>query len=85
MKIDRPLWAAGTLLSPQQFQQQARWEVPYSTIFNGGTLSTAGNLLFEGTADGRVVAYSADKGDVLWEQPANTGVMAGPVTYEVDG
>jgi type VI secretion system protein ImpJ len=26
MKIDRPLWSAGTLLSPQQFQQQARWE-----------------------------------------------------------
>ena len=26
MKIDRPLWAAGTLLSPQQFQQQARWD-----------------------------------------------------------
>ncbi|MCY1340664.1 type VI secretion protein [compost metagenome] len=26
MNIDRPLWAAGTLLSPQQFQQQARWE-----------------------------------------------------------
>ncbi|WP_268797276.1 type VI secretion system baseplate subunit TssK [Pseudomonas huanghezhanensis] len=26
MKIDRPLWAAGTLLSAQQFQQQARWE-----------------------------------------------------------
>ncbi|MCO7515183.1 type VI secretion system baseplate subunit TssK [Pseudomonas guariconensis] len=26
MKIDRPLWGAGALLSPQQFQQQARWE-----------------------------------------------------------
>ncbi|WP_160287190.1 type VI secretion system baseplate subunit TssK [Pseudomonas knackmussii] len=26
MKIDRPLWVAGALLSPQQFQQQARWE-----------------------------------------------------------
>lgn len=26
MKIDRPLWAAGALLSQQQFQQQARWE-----------------------------------------------------------
>jgi type VI secretion system protein ImpJ len=26
MRIDRPLWAAGALLSPQQFQQQARWE-----------------------------------------------------------
>lgn len=26
MRIDRPLWASGMLLSPQQFQQQARWE-----------------------------------------------------------
>jgi len=26
MKIDRPLWTSGTLLSAQQFQQQARWE-----------------------------------------------------------
>lgn len=26
MKIDRPLWVTGALLSPQQFQQQARWE-----------------------------------------------------------
>ena len=30
MKIDRPLWAAGALLSPQQFQQQARWEAWHS-------------------------------------------------------
>lgn len=26
MKIYRPLWKEGTLLSPQQFQQQAAWE-----------------------------------------------------------
>lgn len=26
MKIHRPLWAEGTFLSSQQFQQQARWE-----------------------------------------------------------
>ncbi|WP_387691804.1 type VI secretion system baseplate subunit TssK [Photorhabdus sp. RM71S] len=26
MKISRPLWVTGTILSPQQFQQQARWE-----------------------------------------------------------
>lgn len=26
MKIDRPLWGVGTLLSAQQFQQQASWE-----------------------------------------------------------
>jgi len=41
--------------------------------------------VFEGTADGRVVAYSADKGQKLWEAPANTGVMAAPITYMVDG
>lgn len=26
MKIYRPLWNEGALLSPQQFQQQAQWE-----------------------------------------------------------
>jgi len=26
LKIDRPVWSAGALLCPQQFQQQARWE-----------------------------------------------------------
>ncbi|MGS0066660.1 type VI secretion system baseplate subunit TssK, partial [Escherichia coli] len=26
MKIYRPLWSEGVLLSPQQFQQQAEWE-----------------------------------------------------------
>ncbi len=41
--------------------------------------------MFQGTADGRVVAYSADKGEKLWESPANSGVMAGPMSYEVDG
>jgi len=48
-------------------------------------LSTAGNLVFEGSADGRVIAYAADTGEKLWEQPAASGVMAAPVTYSVDG
>jgi len=76
---------SGKLIAWDPLKQKAAWEVPYSTIFNGGTLSTAGNLVFEGTADGRVVAYAADSGKKLWESPANTGVMAAPVTYEVDG
>lgn len=75
----------GKLLAWDPVKQKAAWEIPYRTIYNGGTLATAGNLVFQGTADGRVAAYAADTGKLLWEQPANTGVMAGPVTYEVAG
>ncbi len=71
----------GKLIAWDPIKQEVRWEQPYSTIFNGGTLSTAGNLVFEGTA----VAYAADTGKKLWESPANTGVMAAPIAYEVDG
>ncbi|WP_034995714.1 PQQ-dependent dehydrogenase, methanol/ethanol family [Beijerinckia mobilis] len=76
---------SGKLMAWDPIKQQKVWEVPYSTIFNGGTLSTASNLVFEGTADGRVVAYAAETGKKLWESPANTGVMAAPITYEIDG
>ena len=75
----------GKLIAWDPVKQQPAWEVPYVTIFNGGTLSTAGNLVFEGSADGRVIAYAADTGKKLWEQPAASGVMAAPITYSVDG
>ncbi|WP_043111807.1 PQQ-dependent dehydrogenase, methanol/ethanol family [Solimonas flava] len=75
----------GALLAWDPVKQKKVWEVPYVTIFNGGTLSTAGNLVFEGTADGRVVAYRATDGKKLWESPAQSGVMAAPVTYDVNG
>ncbi|MDM4769186.1 PQQ-dependent dehydrogenase, methanol/ethanol family [Solimonas sp. SE-A11] len=75
----------GHLLAWDPVAQKAAWDQPHVTIWNGGTLSTAGNLVFQGSADGRAVAYAADTGKKLWEAPANTGVMAGPVTYTVDG
>jgi len=75
----------GRLLAWDPVKQEARWSQEYRTIYNGGTLATAGNLVFQGTADGRVVAYAADSGKLLWASPANTGVMAGPITFEVGG
>jgi quinohemoprotein ethanol dehydrogenase len=75
----------GHLLAWDPVAQKAAWTQDYITIWNGGTLTTAGNLVFQGTADGRAVAYAADDGRKLWESPANTGVMAGPMTYTVDG
>jgi quinohemoprotein ethanol dehydrogenase len=75
----------GNLVAWDPVKQEARWTVPYSNIHNGGTLSTAGNLVFQGTADGRVVAYAADSGEKLWEQEVSTGVVAAPITYSVGG
>ena len=52
---------------------------------NGGLLSTAGHLVFQGTADGRLAAYTADSGEKLWELPINIGIVAPPITYSIDG
>jgi len=75
----------GRLLAWDPVAQRAAWSKEYPSVWNGGTLSTKGNLVFQGTADGRAVAYAADSGEVLWESPVNSGAMAGPMTYEVDG
>ena len=75
----------GKLLAWDPVKQKAAWSVDYPNMWNGGTLATAGNLVFQGTADGRVMAYAADSGKQLWESPANTGVEAGPMTYTVNG
>jgi len=73
------------LLAWDPVAQREVWRVPYVTSYNGGVLSTAGNLVFQGTADGRFVAYRASDGAKRWEAPAGTGVMAAPVTYRIDG
>jgi glucose dehydrogenase len=53
--------------------------------WNGGTLTTAGNLVVQGDASGSFNAYRADTGEKLWSTPAQSAVMAGPMTYEVNG
>ena len=75
----------GFLLAWDPVNQKERWRVPYNNFWNGGTLTTGGNLVFQGTADGRFLAYSADKGEKLWEVSVGTGIIASPVTYELDG
>lgn len=75
----------GFLIAWDPVARKEVWRQPYKMPWNGGTLSTAGGLVFQGTSDGRFVAYSAGKGVKLWETVANTGVMAGPISYEIDG
>src|SRR3984885_1559376 len=75
----------GKLVAWDPVQQKAAWTVERPGPWNGGTLATAGNLVFEGTAGGNFEACRADTGAKLWSFAAQTGVMAGPVTYEVNG
>lgn len=66
-------------------QQKEIWRIQHPNIWNGGLLSTAGNLLLQGNAEGEFVAYSADKGERLWSAQAWTGIVAAPISYAVDG
>ncbi|MFD2756038.1 PQQ-dependent dehydrogenase, methanol/ethanol family [Comamonas terrae] len=75
----------GRLLAWDPVAQKEVWRVEHVSPWNGGTLTTAGNVVFQGTADGRLVAYDASNGDKLWETPTGTGVVAAPSTYMVDG
>lgn len=75
----------GMLLAWDPVKQEAAWSQDLVSPWNGGTLSTAGNLVFQGTADGRFIAYAADSGKQLWESTTHTGVVAAPISYELDG
>lgn len=75
----------GRLIAWDPVKQKEVWRKEYVSPWNGGTLTTAGNLVFQGTADGRFIAYSADNGEKLWESPTGTGVVAAASTYLVDG
>ncbi len=75
----------GFLAAWDPVSQQEVWRVQHATAWNGGLLSTAGNLVFQGRADGRFAAYAADSGELLWESPTHVGIIAAPVSYSVDG
>jgi len=76
---------SGHLLAWDPIEQKEVWRAQYTGAWNGGILSTAGNIVFQGTAHGTFAAYRADDGELLWEQPSGTGIIAAPVTYTLDG
>lgn len=82
---DDPADGKGTLVAWDPVRQQARWRVPLGTFWNGGTLSTAGNLVFQGTADGFLAGYDAASGERLWRFYAGLGIIAAPMSYSVGG
>lgn len=75
----------GELVAWDPVAQQAKWKVKFPNVWNGGILSTAGGLVFQGNAEGVFVAYEDSTGEVLWEFNSESGIIASPISYSLDG
>ncbi len=80
-----PAPARGFIKAWDPKTQTERWSVPMAGAWNSGLLATAGGLVFGGGADGIFAAYDAATGAQLWSIDLKTGILAPPVTFEVDG
>jgi len=82
-KIPRP---SSSLMAWDPVKQKVVWDYQQTAPINGGTAATAGNLVFQGRANGEFAAYTADKGEKVWTYDAqDAGIEAHPITYMVDG
>ncbi len=75
----------GRLIAWDPVAQREVWRVERAGPANGGALATNGGLVFQGTGSGLFTALDAETGATLWESPVQTGVIAAPITYAVDG
>jgi quinohemoprotein ethanol dehydrogenase len=77
--------SAGFLLAWDPVRQKEAWRVQQLGPWNGGTATTAGNIVAQGDAAGNFNVYRADNGQRLWSMFVQSGVMAAPSVYEIDG
>jgi len=75
----------GRLVAWDPVKRQEAWRVEMPQPKSGGTMTTAGNLVFQGRGDGTLTAYRATTGEALWTFGAGVGIAAAPMTYELDG
>ena len=75
----------GLLIAWDPLAQEKRWEVEHPVTMNGGVLSTAGNIVFQGTPSGTFDAYEAKTGKKLWSYDTRSVIHGGPSTVMVGG
>lgn len=75
----------GRLIAWDPASQTARWSVEEPIATNGGVLSTAGNLVFQGQGTGEFAAYTADSGQKVWSIKTGSAIESIPVTFSVKG
>jgi quinohemoprotein ethanol dehydrogenase len=81
-------WMEGTegrLIAWDPISLSARWSVEEPIATNGGVLSTAGNLVFQGQGSGEFAAYAADSGRKVWSIQTGSAIDSVPVTFILKG
>jgi len=75
----------GELMAWDPVKKEVRWSTPHEYYWNGGVLATAGNLVFQGDAQGDFAAYDSRTGKRLWRFDGGEGILAAASTYAIDG
>ena len=78
---DDPRDGKGALVAWDPVAQKVRWLVQQRWMWNGGALSTAGGLVFQGDNEGWLSAYDAADGKRLWRFATGLRVIAPPISY----
>ena len=73
------------LFARDPIKQHKVWQRPLPPNWNTGTMTTKGNLVFEGNADGEFAAFDATSGAKLWAVNVGLGISSPPITYTIDG
>ena len=92
LRVDPVMYSAlhralypGAIVAWDPVAQAERWRIEFGRPWSMGMLATAGNLIFQGSHDGRLNAYRADNGEPQWQGRTQITAMAPPISYEVDG
>jgi quinohemoprotein ethanol dehydrogenase len=83
--VKNPGDGKGKLIAWDPVAQKEVWSVQHDLFWNGGVLSTAGGVVFQGTAEGTFDAYDASDGKKLWSFDAGLGIVGAPISYTAGG
>ena len=75
----------GELIAFDPITGETKWSIQHDQFWNGGPLTTAGNIVFQGNASGFFEAYDSRNGKLIWSKNAYIGIMAPPITFMIDG
>ncbi|WP_404713862.1 PQQ-dependent dehydrogenase, methanol/ethanol family [Sphingomonas sp. MMS24-J13] len=76
-----PATSAASLIAWDPVRKTKAWQVKTPAPWNGGALTTAGKLVFQGQIDGHLVAYDAVSGKPVWRYAVNTAAGGTPISY----
>jgi quinohemoprotein ethanol dehydrogenase len=84
-EVDGKPHAPGKLVAMDPANGRIRWSVDRDLPFNGGLLTTGGDLVFQGTAAGRFEAFAAGTGERLWSVQTGSAINSASASYSIEG